>query len=72
MSPTGATISGEDIVVNQNYKVMARLGGQDGWVFSPHEFVIAGGHFAWVTAYNSRSTERGPSERAPPAIAAQR
>ena len=53
LTPTGATLSGTDYVVNQNYKIVAKLTGQDGWVFSPHEFAISGGHFAWVTAYKN-------------------
>jgi Arylsulfotransferase (ASST) len=53
VTPTGATVSGTDYVANQNYKIVAKLTGQDGWVFSPHEFVITGGHFAWVTAYKN-------------------
>jgi Arylsulfotransferase (ASST) len=60
VSPTGATISGEDLVVNQNYKVVATLVGQVGWVFSPHEFLIAGGHFAWVTAYKNIPMDLAP------------
>ena len=35
LTPTGATLSGTDYVVNQNYKIVAKLTGQDGWVFSP-------------------------------------
>ena len=53
LTPTGATLSGTDYVANQNYKIVAKLTGQDGWIFSPHEFLIAGGHFAWVTAYKN-------------------
>ena len=53
VTPTGVTLSGTDYVVNQNYKIVAKLTGQDGWIFSPHEFVITGGHFAWVTAYKN-------------------
>ncbi len=50
ISKTGATISGEDVVVGQNYRLIATLKGQSGWVISPHEMVITG-HDAWVTAY---------------------
>lgn len=46
---TGATESGEDIVVNDHYKVVARLKGADGWKPTLHEFVISG-EDAWVTA----------------------
>ncbi len=53
LTPTGVTLTGTDYVVNQNYKIVAKLTGQDGWIFSPHEFAISGGHFAWVTAYKN-------------------
>jgi hypothetical protein len=54
----GATLSGEDIVVNQHYQTVARLRAQGPtgckgsacWVISEHEFLIEG-HNAWVTAY---------------------
>jgi EmrB/QacA subfamily drug resistance transporter len=46
---TGATESGEDIVVNQHYQTVARLKATNGWVLTLHEFTISGEH-AWVTA----------------------
>jgi EmrB/QacA subfamily drug resistance transporter len=46
---TGATESGEDVVVNQHYQTVARLKATGGWVLTLHEFAISGGH-AWVTA----------------------
>jgi EmrB/QacA subfamily drug resistance transporter len=46
---TGATESGEDVVVNQHYQTVARLKAQDGWVLTLHEFLISG-EDAWVTA----------------------
>ncbi|HTY96042.1 MAG TPA: arylsulfotransferase family protein, partial [Solirubrobacteraceae bacterium] len=46
---TGATESGEDVVVNQHYQPVARLKAVDGWVLTVHEFLIDGDH-AWVTA----------------------
>jgi EmrB/QacA subfamily drug resistance transporter len=46
---TGATESGEDIVVNQHYQTVAKLHGRDGWVLTLHAFVISGDD-AWVTA----------------------
>jgi hypothetical protein len=46
---TGATESGEDVVVDQHYRPVARLKGKDGWVLTLHEFLIKGDH-AWVTA----------------------
>jgi predicted MFS family arabinose efflux permease len=46
---TGATESGEDVVVNQHYQTIARLRGKDGWKLTLHEMLI-NGHDAWVTA----------------------
>lgn len=46
---TGATESGEDVVVDQHYRTVARLHGADGWKITLHELVIDG-HDAWVTA----------------------
>jgi EmrB/QacA subfamily drug resistance transporter len=46
---TGATESGEYVVVNQHYQPIARLKAKDGWVLTLHELVIDGDH-AWVTA----------------------
>ena len=46
---TGATESGEDVVVNQHYQTVARLRGQDGWKLTLHALVISG-EDAWVTA----------------------
>ncbi len=46
---TGATESGEDVVVNQHYQPVARLKGADGWVLTLHALVI-NGEDAWVTA----------------------
>jgi len=45
----GVVSSGEDVVVNQQYKTVAKLKGADGWVLTPHEFLIRGDN-AWVTA----------------------
>ena len=54
ISNTGATVSGYDVVYNQKYQKVATLTGdtKDGWVLSPHEFVISGNN-AWVTAYKN-------------------
>jgi hypothetical protein len=49
VSPVGAVSSGEDFVVDQSYRQVAKLTGVDGWVLSPHEFLISGSD-AWVTA----------------------
>jgi EmrB/QacA subfamily drug resistance transporter len=46
---TGATESGEYVVVDQHYRTIARLKAKDGWVLTLHELVIEGSH-AWVTA----------------------
>ncbi len=46
---TGATETGEDIVVDQHYRVIARLKATGGWVLTLHEFLIDG-EDAWVTA----------------------
>jgi EmrB/QacA subfamily drug resistance transporter len=46
---TGATESGEYVVVNQHYQQVARVKAKDGWVLTLHEIVIDGEH-AWVTA----------------------
>lgn len=49
ITATGATLSGEYIVVNDHYQVVATLKGADGWVPTVHTMVITG-HTAWVTA----------------------
>jgi hypothetical protein len=62
ISNTGATVSGSDVVVGQNYRKVATLTGdtKDGWVLSPHEFLISGSN-AWVTAYrNLRNVDLSP------------
>ena len=46
---TGATESGEDVVLDQHYRTLVRLHATDGWVLTLHEFRIEGSH-AWVTA----------------------
>lgn len=52
ISSVGETTSGQFIVVDQHYKKIASIKGQDGWVLSEHDFVISGGD-AWVTAYKN-------------------
>jgi EmrB/QacA subfamily drug resistance transporter len=49
VTSTGATESGEDVVVNQHYQTVARLKATDGWVITLHAMVISG-EDAWVTA----------------------
>jgi EmrB/QacA subfamily drug resistance transporter len=46
---TGQTESGEDVVVDQHYRTVATLKGQDGWKITLHALVISG-EDAWVTA----------------------
>jgi EmrB/QacA subfamily drug resistance transporter len=46
---TGATESGEYVVVDQHYRTVARLKAKDGWVLTLHELAISGDH-VWVTA----------------------
>jgi hypothetical protein len=52
ISPQGATLSGQVIVVDQHYRQVATLTGQDGWTISEHENLISG-HNIWVTAYKN-------------------
>jgi EmrB/QacA subfamily drug resistance transporter len=49
VTSTGATESGEDVVVNQHYQTVAKLRGKDGWKLTLHTIAIAGDD-AWVTA----------------------
>jgi hypothetical protein len=49
LNDEGVVSSGEDVVVNQQYKTVATLKGADGWVLTPHEFLVSGDS-AWVTA----------------------
>jgi EmrB/QacA subfamily drug resistance transporter len=49
VTKTGQTESGEDIVVDQHYRQIARLKGTDGWILTLHEMLIDGEN-AWVTA----------------------
>ncbi len=46
---TGATDSGEYVIVNQHYQTIARLHGADGWIPTLHSLTIQGDD-AWVTA----------------------
>ena len=45
---TGATETGEYVVVNQHYQTVATLHATNGWVLTTHEIVIQGDD-AWVT-----------------------
>ncbi len=46
---TGATDSGEYVIVDQHYRPVARLKGADGWILTLHSITIQGDR-AWVTA----------------------
>jgi EmrB/QacA subfamily drug resistance transporter len=48
ISSTGATQSGEYVIVNDHYQTVAVLRGSRGWVPTLHSLVITG-HDAWVT-----------------------
>ena len=52
---TGATLSGEDQIVDQHYRTVATLKATGGWVVTLHEMVIRG-HDAWVTANKNLPT----------------
>jgi Arylsulfotransferase (ASST) len=52
VSGSGATTSGEDLVVDQHYRHVATLKGADGWLISQHEMIISGAN-AWVTSYKN-------------------
>jgi Arylsulfotransferase (ASST) len=56
ISSVGETTSGQFVVVDQHYKKIASIKGQDGWVLSEHDFVISGND-AWVTAYRDVSMD---------------
>ena len=47
---TGQTESGEDVVVDQHYRTVARLRASGGWVLTLHELLIDSEGHAWVTA----------------------
>jgi len=49
ITTTGATESGEDVIVDQSYRPLATLHATNGWVLTLHEILIRG-HTAWVTA----------------------
>jgi hypothetical protein len=49
ITSSGVVESGEDLVVNQQYKTVATLKGTGGWILTPHEFLVRGTD-AWVTA----------------------
>ena len=67
ISPLGETLSGTDVVYSQQYKRVAKLTGQDGWVISPHELLISG-DAAWVTAYKDEQADLSSVGGRPPGL----
>jgi Arylsulfotransferase (ASST) len=59
INSVGATLSGAVVVVDQHYRQVATLTGQDGWIISPHEVLISGST-AWVTSYKNVSMDLTP------------
>jgi hypothetical protein len=60
VSSSGATTSGEWVVVDQHYRQVATLTATTGgWVLSQHELVINGDD-AWVTAYKNIPADLSP------------
>ncbi len=49
LTETGETVSGEVVIVDRNYREIARIKGRDGWILTLHELEIRG-DVAWVTA----------------------
>jgi EmrB/QacA subfamily drug resistance transporter len=49
ITTTGDTETGEDVIVDQHYRPIARLRATGGWVLTLHEILVRG-HYAWVTA----------------------
>jgi EmrB/QacA subfamily drug resistance transporter len=50
VTKSGATESGEDVVVDEHYRPVARLRASGGWVLTLHELLIDREGHAWVTA----------------------
>jgi EmrB/QacA subfamily drug resistance transporter len=55
ITETGEVATGTIRVLDESYRELARIEGQDGWVLTLHEFDIRGDE-AWVTA--TKNTER--------------
>jgi EmrB/QacA subfamily drug resistance transporter len=49
ITTTGDTETGEDVIVDQHYRPIARLKGANGWILTLHSITIRGDK-AWVTA----------------------
>jgi hypothetical protein len=50
VTKSGQTETGEDVIVDQHYRTIARLRATGGWVLTLHEIQIDGEGHAWVTA----------------------
>ncbi len=50
VTKNGPTETGEDVIVDQHYHVIARLHGAGGWVLTLHELQIDSEGHAWVSA----------------------
>ena len=59
LTSTGQTLSGEFVVVDKNYRTVARIRGRGGWILTLHEFIIDGDR-AFVTA--NRNVKRDLSD----------
>lgn len=59
ISPTGEVAEGEFIILDENYKQIAKIKGQDGWVLTLHELKIRGDE-AWITV--NKNTRRDLSD----------
>jgi EmrB/QacA subfamily drug resistance transporter len=55
ITPTGLINTGEYKIVDQHYRPIATIKGQDGWVLTLHSFYIQGDD-AWVTVNNNVPT----------------
>jgi EmrB/QacA subfamily drug resistance transporter len=53
---TGATTSGEDVIVDDHYREVSRLRGRNGWIITPHELLVRG-EDAWVSANKNIPTD---------------
>ena len=59
ISATGEVADGEFIILDENYKEIAKIRGQDGWVATLHELKLRGDE-AWVSV--NKNTRRDLSE----------
>jgi Arylsulfotransferase (ASST) len=59
INSVGATTAGSVDIVDQHYRQIATVTGQDGWIISPHEVLISG-NTAWVTSYKNIPMDLSP------------